>query len=320
MSRSQQKIAIISLSASIFSCACSSVAVADSLRAVILKGSFLPDEPLAIEVTLCLDEPVVVDFIEDPQEAEKQLRRLRRQLHVELRDQDGSTVAKSFLFGVEFLQPKDPSKEFSTSALAFWAMPIERRKGAPILTPGNYVVVVFDRGHGLESNEVPLEILAPRRKEQEAAELFRASLPGGALVILEQKDVAAALSRFQELARDYPETVYGKYARVSLALMCFKETRAEHNIKGGPAVWNPVVNDLVGVKTLFTGRHPLREMVLYHLTSALVFSGDYAGARKSLAALKSTFPRGKLGSRSEQFEKEITQLEKQQRSAETDGE
>jgi len=315
MSQTRKGIMALSLLGSILSCDWADEARADSLRAEVLKCSFLPYEPVAIHVDLCFDEPVLVDFAEDPEEAEKQFRRIPRRLNVKLRDEQGTEVSESLLFGAEFTRPErgHPAKEFSACGLAFFEV-LKMAKGkAWELDPGHYTIVVSGAGR-LQSGAIAVELVAPEGKELEAAEAFRANFPGGALIILAQEDQTGAMSSFEDLARDYPETIYGKYAIVSLALMRFQDTVAEHSDKGGAVVWEPVARELAAAEKLFTGKHPLREKVLFRLAQVRVVCGDYAGARKYLAAVKKDFPRGEFGSRSEQFEERISQREKQERS------
>ena len=67
-------------------CAWTGVAHADVLRAEVLKHSFFPYEPVPIHVDLHFDDPVVVNFAANPEEAERQLRRIPRRLNIKLLD------------------------------------------------------------------------------------------------------------------------------------------------------------------------------------------------------------------------------------------
>ena len=132
--------------------------------------------------------------------------------------------------------------------------------------------------------------------------------------MLVQQEVDEETGRaFAELSELHPETPYGRYAVAGLALIRFQDTIAEHGDKGGTGVWEPVARELAAAERLFTGKHPLREKVLFRLAQVRVVCGDYAGARKYLAAVKKDFPRGKLGSKAEDFEKKFSELEEQNR-------
>jgi len=313
MNRRYDRTLVFSFLGAALVCTSPNVAAAESLRADVAKATFLLYEPIAVHVTLNLDEPIVVNW-EDPHEAQRQLGRLPRRLRIELRDQDEAKVSETVLIGTEFMRLEESSKEFPTSGLAFFRMPKNRGDVTPALEPGDYTIVVLDYSNRkLKSNTIAVELVAAQGRDLLAEELFRLSLPDGIVVINGQEVDAAVMNCVEELARDYGETVYGRYAVVGLALIRFQETFAEHNIRGGAAVWEPVARELAAAEKLFTGKHPLREKALFDLARAHAISRDYARTRQTLAALKKDFPRGKLGSKSAQFEEEISQLEKQNR-------
>lgn len=299
-------------------CISTGAAHADSLRAELTKRVFLLYEPVAIEVVLRLDDALVVDFDANAGEAEKQLRRIPRRLHVKLRNDEGTEVSESLLFGAEFagVEPDRQATDYSAGGLAFFELSNMAAGGAWELEPGHYTLVVSGGGR-LRSNDMPLEIRAPRGKEQAAAGVFLASLPGAVGIIIAQEDQTGELSLFEDLARDYADTVYGKYARVSLMLLRYRETFAAHNNKGGAAVWASVARELATVEGVFAGRHPLRERVLFHLAITRALSGDYAGARQSALTLKEIYPYGRFASQSQQLKKEIDEMEKKDPSAKT---
>ncbi|MGB2985612.1 MAG: hypothetical protein WBE26_06985, partial [Phycisphaerae bacterium] len=192
-----------------------------------------------VEVTLHLEEPFRPD-VEDPYEAVRQLGRLRRRLDAELRDQNNETVRKGLVCGAEFLPTESPAHDFQACGLAFLQGP--DRKGGFLHSEltGTFMLVVRDRGTGLESNALPTKIVAPTDDGTAAAQVFKDSFPGALMTIVEQKGDKETLVAFERLAREYSETPYGKYAVVSLALMHYKATFAEHNNKGGAQVWGPV--------------------------------------------------------------------------------
>jgi hypothetical protein len=266
----------------------------DSLTVGTYKDSYLLYEPLVVEVTLHLDDPFIPGM-EDPREALEQLRRLRRRLYVELRDDKGEKMSKALVCGTEFLPSEEPRSEFRASGLAFPQAPERGGDFVPWEETGSFLLVVQDRERRLESNTISVSIRSPSRLETRASQIFREALPEAAKVMLEAESGNRSWAGLERLARDYPETVYGKYAIVSLALVRWKETFKEHNNKGEAEVWGPVAAELTKAATLFDGAHRLRERVLFDLARAHAFAGQSSEARRTAETLSSEFPDGEFG-------------------------
>ncbi|MCP4593104.1 MAG: hypothetical protein GY842_20405 [bacterium] len=207
--------------------------------------------------------------------------------------------------------PESAVTEMSVHGLAFFGLPKDPKAALWKLPPGRYTLVVVNWKTQVRSNGVGVEIVAPKGRESKAAKVFRSVLQGGARMILEQKEVASVTTSFEELAQTYPDTTYGKYARVALALTRFEKAWVKHRHDGGIAVWGPLLKDLERVETVFTGEHPLREKLLRDLAYARLSCGDYAGARADVAALGTTFPHGLFGRMGAQLERRIARSERQ---------
>ena len=295
MTGSRSQITVLSVIGGIHLCAWTTAASADSLEAHVSKRSFLLYEPVPILVDLSYDDPVVVNFAENIEEAEKQLRRIPIRLNVTLRDEEGKEASQSLLFNAKFTRPErgDPVSTFAAGGLAFFDILKLAKGGMWTVEPGQYTLTVS--GARLESRAISVEFRNPQGEELEASRVFAASFPGGIGIILAQEDKDGVIGSFQELARDYPETIYGKYALASLALMQYRETFAEHNNNGGAPVWSPVVEQLRAASQLLEASHPLRQKALFKLASAQVCAGSDDDAANTLEALRQEAPYGETG-------------------------
>jgi len=272
----------------------------DTLVIRLHKEKVLLYEPLVVEVTLNLEEPFR-RTVDDPHEADRQLHRLRRRLYAVLKDADDEALCKGLIGCLAFTPTEEPTSEFEDTGLAFLQSP--NRKGGFLHSErtGTYTLVVRDRERGMESNAVPITIVAPRGEEVGAAEVFTQNSAKVARAIIEPGAQGSVVPSLARLASEFPETPYGKYAIASLALRHFEVTMAEHNIKGGAAVWSPIAAELRKAASRFTGRHPLREKVLLDLATAYAYAGDIVKSREAANALVSDFPNSKST-------KEATQL------------
>lgn len=277
----------------------------DSLAAAVYKTSFLLYEPVVVEVTLHLEKRFRPNE-KDANEADKQLRRLRRRLDVELRDQHNETVRKGLLCGAQFLPTESPAHDFRAAGLAFPQSPDREGGFLHSELTGTFILVVRDRGTGLESNALPIEIAAPTEDARPPSELFKESFPGALMMILERKGDKETLAVFEHLARDYSDTVYGKYASVSLALLRWKDTFRQHNKTGGSEVWGPVTRELEKASTVFEGAHPLRERVLFDLARAQILAGQSSEARRTVEILSRDFPNTEFGRKAKDIPTELT--------------
>ncbi len=280
----------------------------DSLTANVCKESFLLYEPLAVEVTVHLEEPFRPGA-DDPREAARQLRRLRRRFDIVLQDPNNKMVCKGLLCGAEFVPTDGPASEFTTSGLAF---PQERDRGGDFVHSehtGAYTLLVRDREYGLESNPIAITVRNPGKTRREAAEFFRSSFPVALTAILEHEGSEETLRRFDHLAREFPDTPYGEYAIVSLALMQYKTTFAAHNSGADPRVWAPVATELRKAASVFDGWHPLREKALLDLAVAYALADDIADSRRVAQTLISEFPNSKSAQKAAQLLKETRQTE-----------
>ena len=91
---------------------------------------------------------------------------------------------------------------------------------------------------------------------------------------------------FEQLAKEHPDTVYGKYARMGLAFLRAEGLR-NRRVKAEPGTALALAKDLKEVITLFEPGHPLRSRALWHLARtqrAPTVPGDPEGTIRQLLA------------------------------------
>lgn len=239
-------------------------ALGDSLTAESSKDTYYLFEPIVVNVRLHLDEPFV-RVRDDPLEATRQRRRLRRNLDAELRD--GQDVLCEAALSTKFDAREDHAMDLYSTGVGILGEMM--RDGDDVVfrfwaTAGDYTLVVLDRDHRLESNEVSISIVAPEGDAVPASELFRsgglATVP--ALVGIEYGEKVRPV--FEQLAKEHPDTVYGKYAKVGLALL-HAEALRNRRVKAEPGTYPALAKDLKEAITLFEAGHPLRSRALWHL-------------------------------------------------------
>ena len=291
----------------------------DSLTVSVYKDSYVLYEPLVVDVVLHLDDPFMPGM-DDPYKALEQVRRLHRRLYVELRDHNGDKMSRALLCGTEFRPSEEPCSEFRATGLAIPQAPERGGEFVPWEGIGPFLLVLQDYERGLESNSILVSIKSPTGSATPAAQMFKqcgadmlAPLLGERPHDTESKDL------FRRLAAEYGDTPYGKYAMVSLALVRYRSTFAEHNNKGGASVWDPVVADLAKAVEAFSGWHPLREKALFHLAVAEALAGNYASAKQHAGVLAKEFPSGEYGTKGNKLIAEIANTERTS-GRENDGE
>ncbi len=238
------------------------VAQADSLVAAIPASSLELYEPIVLDLTLELSTPYV--YGADPVEATGQLRRIKHRLVAELREGD-ETLCSALLYGGQFAPLRDQQTEFHATVVG--CLGIKRRNAARTECvfwdrPGNYILVVRDRDSALMSNAIAITITEP--EERKPAHLFQTGGVDTLSLVLVQPYGENAVPTFRTLAAKYPGTVYGKYARLALALRRAEALRSRR-VKAAPGTYPGLAKDLKEASTLFEPGHPLRSRALWHL-------------------------------------------------------
>lgn len=148
----------------------------DSITVESLQDSYLLFEPIVLNMTLHLGEPFR-SAQQRPQKASQQERRLERELVIQLRNGD-STLCETMMGTIRFAPTADEATEFhaSTIHLIGTINIVHGREAAFVFwdTPGNFVLAVVDRDHQLESEGIPIGIVAVGGRVRAAADLFRA--------------------------------------------------------------------------------------------------------------------------------------------------
>jgi len=282
----------------------------DSLTVSVYKDNYVLYEPLVVDVVLHLDDPFMPGM-DDPDKALEQLRRLHRRLYVELRNHNGDKMCKALLCGTEFRPTEEPCSEFRATGFAFPQAPERTGEFVPWEATGPFLLVLEDYERVLESNSILVSISPPSGSAMRGAQIFR-QCGADMLAPLLGKQLRHAESQelLRRLAVEYGDTAYGRYAMVSLALVRYTSTFAEHNNKGGASVWDPVVADLAKAVEAFSGWHPLREKALFHLAVAEALARNYASAKQHAGVLAKEFPSGEYGTKGDKLIAEIADMER----------
>lgn len=240
-------------------------AFADSLTVELVKDTYYLFEPIIVNVTLHLEEPFV-KVRDDPVEATRQDLRLRRHLYVQV--EDGQGTACEIWLGRVFHATESIQRDFQATIFVLVGTMMGPQRGESVFrfwkTPGNYTLVVVDRDNRLESKEVPITILAPEDDAITASELFQSGGLATWLGLYAGEDGERAQPLFERLAREHPTTIYGKYARMALALLRADNLR-NRRVKAEPGTYPGLAKELKVVITLFEPGHPLRSRTLWHL-------------------------------------------------------
>lgn len=239
---------------------------ADSLTVEPLQNTYYLFEPIAVRVTLQLDEPYV-RAPNDPVEASRQWRRIKRRLILELR-KDDMLLCTALLTGNPFVATASPSTEFHDTLLgclgvktctspeyqfAFWD------------EPGAYVLIVRDPESGLQSNETNITIVKPEAAEAVPATLFASGGLSSLLLLIDKQHGEEAIPTFERIVKDYPQSIYGKYAKTCLLLRRLERLSPTNTAPPARDLWPALVAELKDAATFFDAGHPLRSYALLHL-------------------------------------------------------
>ena len=192
----------------------------ESLTVESLQETYFLLEPIVIKVTLHLDEPLRLVH-DDPIEASRQHRELRRHLAVEFRNDDG-LVYETRLGALSFLPWDDLATDVLACLLVMPGELIPEKNESRFRfwgSSGIYRVRVHDREHEMYSNDVLIRFNEPGADAREAAQLFQAGGTGLLLALHGAERGVKARSLLENLAAAHGHTVYGKYARACLAVM-----------------------------------------------------------------------------------------------------
>lgn len=264
----------------VLSTSLSSPVVGAQLEAHALNAVLAPGEPLVVEVVLRL--PTLSTATATTSQSAVDLRILHRRLEARLM-RAGETVTEFPLFGPDFSPEGSSSGLFKSVHIGV----ISRHKPESSSYvrfdhPGQYTLIVYDTADRdlPPSTGVPVSIRELKRDEKESYSLFRTISPAEMLTILmEQELTPTTTTVLHDVALQYPSTIYGKYATVSMALCDFKRSLKTHGNKGGQPTWDPIVERLEKASELFSWKHPLREAVVFRLAQSQAFAKRYAQAR-----------------------------------------
>ncbi|MBU0717285.1 MAG: hypothetical protein KJ749_03475 [Planctomycetes bacterium] len=236
----------------------SPTASGDTLVAESLQGRYDLFEPVAISVTLRLDDPYLV-ILDDPVEATLQDRRVRRGLSAELRYSD-TTVLKVDLGRISFQPDEDQATVVTVTVLIVLGELVPNTHGSVFTfwdSPGQYLLFVTDREKGIESNGVPITVDAPRGDLADAGELFRKGGVGTLLAIHNTRVDARVRNDFERLVSEHGNTPYGRYAKACLTLMQSEVIRAS-GTRLEPGERELLAAGLREVAASFEPGHPVR--------------------------------------------------------------
>lgn len=261
---------------------------ADSLTISTSEDSFQLYEPIILNLTLHLDPPYQI-ILDDPLEATRQQRRLIGRFEAELRD-GNETLCSTLLSGAPFTPLRNGQTDFHVTALGCLGT---QKSAAPRNEfffwdrPGKFILVVRDPLGGMESNEIAIEFTEP--ENDDAAELFRSGRLDTLMLIHQQYEHSeAAVPIFEKLAEDFPDSAFGKYARMSLALRrADPESWLPRRSEMDSGKFQALAADLKEAISLFKPGHPLRNRALFHLARVQPATGTESIFEQTLRQLSS---------------------------------
>lgn len=216
--------------------------------------------PLVVDVRLELDlqEKASPD---DPISDRGIDRKLRRRLYLELRDEEGKRLSRSFLTGVDFAPVPGDTGRFRAVALAFLNDERLSKGGfAPWATPGTFTAVVVDPTNELTSNEFLLLLTAPEPDEEVLAARFAASLREMIPWLISDASDVPLSEDVRVLGESTSDSDYAKYARIVAAIRSLRIMRGSDP---GPAAQRAAqLEDVEGAMNFLSAGHPVRDMVL----------------------------------------------------------
>lgn len=297
---------------------------ADSLSATLHTSTVLPYEPIQVLVTLHLDGPLT-SFNEDARQASLDRLHLRDQVQgVILRN--GMEECRFLLYPVEPFAIVDGSDRSYVAPFCGTPYSFDEGNKREILyaRPGEYAFVVH--WLGTDSEPALLRIRRPEGGEMRASEIWSGSGLAGILpMLLEQKGDEQVVERFRKLAKDYPDTPYGRYARAAMGLWELKKLKdqidrrntlkayqqvRESNYKDRQDVqfaieylrshpeevewlesqpaepdWKPILAALSDGANAFGPGHVMRQRVLFKLAAAQAQAKEIPAARSTVLEL-----------------------------------
>lgn len=136
--------------------------------------------------------------------------------------------------------------------------------------PGVYSIIVVDQERNIQSEAISVSIIPP--EDIQAARLFASGRLNVLLSLQSVEHVDKASDLFQQLLETSPNSVFGKYARMLVAIGQFEQRRMHAG--GAPKTRQSGRAELEEALNLFSKAHPLRSRALLRLAEVDAMRAD----------------------------------------------
>jgi hypothetical protein len=243
-------------------------AFGDTLNAESASEKYELFEPIVLSIELTLDKAPDAMWFSD----RTFRRKIATHLDAELWAGDRK-VASAILGGGGFgdLEPGRRTYKAITIGLLGNLIPGQNQSEFEFWdAPGVYRIIVVDQERNIQSDPISVSIVPP--EDVQAARLFASGRLNVLLSFQSVEHVGKASDLFQQLLETSPNSVFGKYARMLVAIGQFEHRRLQAG--GAPRPQQSNSANLEEVLNLFTKGHPLRSRALLRLAEAEAMRGD----------------------------------------------
>lgn len=169
--------------------------------------------------------------------------------------------------------------------------------------PGDYKVILREVKAAVESPPLAIHVATPEGRNKEALKLFSGNEDRVA-TLLTDREHGQAGKDFEELCKDYPDTVYAAYASCALGLKKFEAIKRNIEKRNKREEYRAVA----GYFEKAIGKCPgslLEERALFHLAWCQALSGDYKESNANLRLLNQKYPQGNYRVKADKMLKEM---------------
>ena len=269
------------------------VSRAESITLELRTPTVYPCEPLIFDIILRLDQPVVES--DDPVQQRENALRLRRRYRGELSSEDEVRAVVDVFGAPSYPELTDARTELRGT---YWGF--VTRKDAQTgeddfyAEPGQYSLVVRDRHNpGVQrAHPVDVTILQASGVDQAARRVFeKPGLPYVARMIVDGRMDGETVAAMKTVANDFPDSVYARYARASLAWFERRQAKGRVDPGAAPESWARIADKMEEACTELPDWHPLRVRMLLDVGVVQFRAGRAGQARKTIEDLRDKYPR-----------------------------
>ncbi len=283
----------------------------ESLHIALDQASIRVYEPFSLSVSL--EAELSLSERQRTDERGVPIAATRRRFYATLRDGSNTIVASALMSPEWETQNGAHDGVFRCRAIGIFAVSstseTPRESGTP-LEPGEYFLVLTDRGNSLRSDPIRIAVSSLNRREQLAADVVIPTYPDGIRFLLAHEGAASTIEAFGVVAQQYSDTYLGRLAVVALSLERAKSITKTTVRVHDQRRWEPIADDLAAGLGELAPDHALRTEALFQLSVARSACGKYAEARVALAQLEQVNPAGQWAWQGRRLAKELDQLKR----------